>query len=196
MYDVTDHKEPITGLLLEPFPQQPSSSEIKYFIMATTPKRIYQFIGTVSKGDTPQFLAMFAHYETVKGESSPSPLTKVMVMTACLPPVQFLEIPGNLKDSQLHMWPSQPDRIPQAFAWLTGTSSLTSVTDLSDGHAALCRCGHPLWFLGVWGPPAGGVSVSGEDAHPIRRKGRATRGGLATCRHVPQPVPLSLAVPR
>ena len=32
----------------------------------------------------------------------------------------FLEIPGNLKDSQLHIWPSQPGRLPQSFAWLTG----------------------------------------------------------------------------
>lgn len=68
MYDVSDHKEPITGLMLEPFPQQSSSSEIKYYVLATTPKRVYQFIGTVAKGDVPQFQPMFAHYETVKGE--------------------------------------------------------------------------------------------------------------------------------
>ena len=32
---------------------------------------------------------------------------------------QFLEIPGSLKDSQLHVWPSYPSR-PESFAWLTG----------------------------------------------------------------------------
>ena len=31
---------------------------------------------------------------------------------------QFLEIPGNLKDSQLHVWPTRST--PRAFAWLTG----------------------------------------------------------------------------
>lgn len=32
---------------------------------------------------------------------------------------QFLEIPGSLKDSQLHVWPNYPNR-PKSFAWLTG----------------------------------------------------------------------------
>lgn len=100
MYDLADHTEPITGLHLEPFPQQSSSSDIKYFIMATTPRRIYQFIGTVTKGETPQFVQLFAAYDTVT--------------------VQFLEIPGNLKESQLQLWPYTPDTTPRSFAWLTG----------------------------------------------------------------------------
>ena len=100
MYDVPEHSEPITGLHMEPFPQQSSSSEIKYFILATTPKRIYQFIGTVTKGETPQFVQLFATYTTVT--------------------VQFLEIPGNLRESQLQLWPAKPNATPVAFAWLTG----------------------------------------------------------------------------
>ena len=100
MYDMADHSEPITGLQLVPFPSQSSTSEIKYFILATTPKRIYQFIGTVMKGETPQFVQLFATYDTVT--------------------VQFLEIPGNLKESQLQLWPARPDTTPRAFAWLTG----------------------------------------------------------------------------
>ena len=35
-------------------------------------------------------------------------------------PVPFKEIPGTLKESQLHVWPSHPDKTPQYFAWLTG----------------------------------------------------------------------------
>jgi hypothetical protein len=100
MYDMADHSEAITGLQLVPFPNQSSSSDIKYFILATTPKRIYQFIGTVTKGETPQFVQLFATYDSVT--------------------VQFLEIPGNLKESQLQLWPARPDTTPRAFAWLTG----------------------------------------------------------------------------
>ena len=85
---------------MEPFPQQLSSSEIKYFVLATTPKRIYQFIGTVTKGETPQFVQLFATYSTMA--------------------VQFLEIPGNLRESQLQLWPAKPNATPVAFAWLTG----------------------------------------------------------------------------
>ena len=101
MYDLADHSEAITGLHLEPFPKQPSSSEIKYFILATTPKRIYQFIGTVAKGETPQFVQLFTTYTSSVA-------------------VQFLEIPGSLKESQLQLWPSKPNSVPTSFAWLTG----------------------------------------------------------------------------
>ena len=44
--------------------------QVKYYILATTPKRIYQFIGVVTRGDTPQFIELFTHYETVKGRVS------------------------------------------------------------------------------------------------------------------------------
>jgi hypothetical protein len=100
MYDLAEHSEAVTGLHMEPFPQQTSSSEIKYYILATTPKRIYQFIGNVAKGETPQFVQLFAAY---------NPGT-----------VQFLEIPGTLRESQLQLWPAKPNTIPLSFAWLTG----------------------------------------------------------------------------
>ena len=100
MYDLAEHSEAVTGLHMEPFPQQPSSSEIKYYILATTPKRIYQFIGSVAKGETPQFVQLFAMY---------NPGT-----------VQFLEIPGTLRESQLQLWPAKPNTTPLSFAWLTG----------------------------------------------------------------------------
>ena len=67
MHDISDHSEPITGLILEPFPDQPVPNEVKYFILATTPKRIYQFLGTVIKGDCPQFIELFGHYDAGKG---------------------------------------------------------------------------------------------------------------------------------
>ncbi len=34
--------------------------------------------------------------------------------------VPFLEIPGTLKESQLHVWPAHPDKTPVMFGWLTG----------------------------------------------------------------------------
>lgn len=70
MLDPSDHSDPITGLIMEPFPRRPSSSQVKYFILATTPKRIYQFVGTVTTGESPQFVELFDHYgETAKSMS-------------------------------------------------------------------------------------------------------------------------------
>lgn len=81
LYDTTEHSDPITGLYLEPFP----NSNSKCYIMVTTPRRwvwcdcefavylysdlsrIYQFIGGISRGDTPQFGDLFLQYQNVKG---------------------------------------------------------------------------------------------------------------------------------
>ena len=41
-------------------------------------------------------------------------------LSLSLSPVQFLEIPGSLQDSQLSVWPATPKKSPKAFAWLTG----------------------------------------------------------------------------
>ena len=49
--------------------------------------------------------------------------------------VQFLEIPGNLKDSQLHVWPSQYKAVPKAFAWLTGAGIYYGKLGFGDHEA-------------------------------------------------------------
>ena len=84
MYDLSDHVEPVTGLHLEPFPERVSTSQAAYYVLATTPKRwltpvcvcvltfaltcrIYEFVGVVQRGDSPQFPAMFDYYRSGKG---------------------------------------------------------------------------------------------------------------------------------
>lgn len=114
MYDLSDHSEPVTGLLLEPFPQRSSSTHATYYVLATTPKRIYEFVGGAVRGESPQFLPMFEHYRNNKGIS---PVVYGVSLT-CMSVGTFLEIPGNLKDSQLQVWPNKST--PKAFAWLTG----------------------------------------------------------------------------
>ena len=44
----------------------------------------------------------------------------------------FVEIPGSLKDSQLHVWPSHPDKCPQFFAWLTGAGIFHGKLEFED----------------------------------------------------------------
>ncbi len=84
---------PITGLRLEKFAAtDPNNNANKYFIMATTPTRIYQFIGG------PTFDAVFANYETNPG---------------------FLELPGDLNFSEMQFF-SKYQGLPKSFAWLTG----------------------------------------------------------------------------
>ena len=46
------------GLHMELFPHRSGGGEGKWFVLATTPCRIYQFIGHVSRGDV-QFQDMF-----------------------------------------------------------------------------------------------------------------------------------------
>ncbi|PRP82641.1 hypothetical protein PROFUN_09752 [Planoprotostelium fungivorum] len=80
---------PITGLRFEAFPTENS----KYFVMAATPTRVYQFIGG------PTFEQLFAKYETNAG---------------------FLELPGDLDHSDLAFFSKYSQGLPQSFAWLTG----------------------------------------------------------------------------
>ncbi|CAG8481720.1 2636_t:CDS:10 [Diversispora eburnea] len=93
---------PITGLRLEQFPTSPR----KYFIVATTPTRIYQFIGNANPGtdmDGSMFEILFSKYET-------NPV--------------FLELPGDLPYSELHFFTPfqelQYQGSAKTFAWLTG----------------------------------------------------------------------------
>lgn len=65
----------------------------KYFIIATTPTRIYQFIGI-------NFIeAVFSNYE-----ATPS----------------FTELPGDLLRSELQFYSQFMEGLPKSFAWLTG----------------------------------------------------------------------------
>ncbi len=76
MHDMSEHSEPVTGLYIEPFPDRVSASQAQYLVLVTTPRRyracihiialtdththrIYEFVGQVQRGDTPQFSTMF-----------------------------------------------------------------------------------------------------------------------------------------
>ena len=94
--------QPVTGLQLEEFPGARSAAgETKYFVIATTPTRIYQFVGVVSAGEVPVFAPFFANYEI-----NPS----------------FHDMPGDLDDSSscLDFWSERGGGRMQSFAWLTG----------------------------------------------------------------------------
>jgi hypothetical protein len=71
---------PITGLRFERFAVQ-SQEPTKFFIMATTPTRIYQFIGG------PTFEAVFATIDVNPG---------------------FQELPGIIPNSQLELFSKYP----------------------------------------------------------------------------------------
>eukprot|EP01112_Ceratiomyxa_fruticulosa_P020451 TRINITY_DN6960_c0_g1_i1.p1 TRINITY_DN6960_c0_g1~~TRINITY_DN6960_c0_g1_i1.p1 ORF type:complete len:978 (+),score=224.54 TRINITY_DN6960_c0_g1_i1:223-3156(+) len=87
-----NERMPITGLRVERFPPSPSEPT-KYFVIATTPTRIYQFIGG------PNFESLFSNYEVNPG---------------------FQELPGDITHSDLVFFSKHQGFLPQAFAWLTG----------------------------------------------------------------------------
>ncbi|KAL5480111.1 hypothetical protein EMCRGX_G023733 [Ephydatia muelleri] len=112
--DRTDHSEPITGLQAHPFPGN-AAVACKYFVIASTPRRIYQFIGMVTRGSSPQFQDMFAFYEQPEIN-------------------QFVEIPGSLRDSQLHLWPCKPKTTPRSLTWLTANGVYHCTLKFSDNQ--------------------------------------------------------------
>jgi len=82
----------ITGLRYDRFITS-GSDPTKYYIVATTPTRIYQFIGG------PSFEECFQNYET-----NPS----------------FTELPGDITRSELQFFSKYSQGLPKSFAWLTG----------------------------------------------------------------------------
>ncbi|KAF9428590.1 hypothetical protein BGZ94_001853 [Podila epigama] len=100
---------PITGIRMEQFP----ATRRKYYVIAVTPTRIYQFIGTVAPNgsngviggseDKAMFENLFSKYEVNPG---------------------FSELPGDLPYSELHFFSPFQDLqyqgVAKTFAWLTG----------------------------------------------------------------------------
>ncbi|GFR83888.1 vacuolar protein sorting-associated protein 18 homolog [Elysia marginata] len=95
-----DRSEPITGLEFDRMPS-PDMSTYKYYILATTPGRLYQFIGQVSQSaEPPMFLSLFQQYETAH--------------------LQFLDLPGDFGYSELHLFFPKFRQQALKFAWMTG----------------------------------------------------------------------------
>lgn len=85
----------ITGLEFHRIPTR--ISELKYFIFATTPNRLYQFIGSVPSGAEMPILMHIFNTDT---------------------PERFLEFPGNLDYSKLQFYYPNHRSLPKHFTWL------------------------------------------------------------------------------
>ncbi|XP_071954720.1 vacuolar protein sorting-associated protein 18 homolog [Antedon mediterranea] len=91
----------VTGLEVERIPST-VHNERRYFIMATTPGRMYQFIGTIpSSAESPVFQHVFQNYEDTLAPS-------------------FLELPGSFGYSDLVFFHPKFRSPPKTFAWMTG----------------------------------------------------------------------------
>ncbi|CAO3649927.1 unnamed protein product [Cunninghamella blakesleeana] len=118
VYSIHESTMPITGLYFEQFPV----NNRKYFVMATTPTRIYQFVGFIGplsngnrspssgfgdaieeRGEKAIFESLFSKYDTNPG---------------------FQELPGDLPYSEMHFFSQfhelQQQGVAQTFAWLSG----------------------------------------------------------------------------
>lgn len=102
---------PITGLEFDRMPSD-AMTDYKYFIMVTTPGRLYQFIGNVSKSsEPPMFQSLFQQYENK--------------------PEQFLELPGDFGYSELKLYLPRFRAPPRNFAWMTGPGVYYGDVELS-----------------------------------------------------------------
>ncbi|KAI9301302.1 Pep3/Vps18/deep orange family-domain-containing protein [Cunninghamella echinulata] len=117
VYSIHESTMPITGLHFEQFPV----NNRKYFVMATTPTRIYQFVGLIGpsngnrsspsgfgdnneeRGEKAIFEGLFSKYDVNPG---------------------FQELPGDLPYSEMHFFSKfhelQQQGVAQTFAWLSG----------------------------------------------------------------------------
>ncbi|XP_041365438.1 vacuolar protein sorting-associated protein 18 homolog isoform X2 [Gigantopelta aegis] len=98
----TDKPIPVTSLQFDRMPSS-TMTEYRYYILATTPGRLYQFIGAVStSAEPPMFASLFQQYENG------------------LEHEQFLELPGDFGKSELHLFFPKFRQQAQKFAWMTG----------------------------------------------------------------------------
>ncbi|KAH9519313.1 Vacuolar protein sorting-associated protein 18 like protein [Bulinus truncatus] len=92
----------VTGLEFDRMPTG-DMNMYKYYILAITPGRLYQFIGQVSQSaDPPMFLSLFQQYEN--GSEHP----------------QFLELPGDFGYSELQLYFPKFRQQAYKFAWMAG----------------------------------------------------------------------------
>ncbi|TFK77229.1 hypothetical protein BDN72DRAFT_953692 [Pluteus cervinus] len=119
-------RHPVTGIKFDFFP---SHDPKRALVIATTPSRIYQFIGTpeVRADDRGRFGSLFSSYR----DSAP----------------KILELPGQLQRSELQFFTLNSDQanaLPQSLAWMTepgvyhGTLNFESFSDdMIDGAQLL-----------------------------------------------------------
>jgi hypothetical protein len=110
---------PVTGLEFEKMPST-SLTDYRYFVLATLPGRLYQFVGGIStSAEAPIFQSVFSAYEDI--------------------PERFLELPGNFGYSKLCLFHPRFRTPPTSFAWMTGIGVYHGKINVtgSAGHDAV-----------------------------------------------------------
>ncbi|CAO3584041.1 unnamed protein product [Absidia cylindrospora] len=117
VYSIHESTMPITGLHFEQFPV----NNRKYFVMATTPTRIYQFVGFIGPNNgTRNPTTAFGDVSEERGEKAifEGLFSKYQVNPG------FQELPGELPYSEVHFFSRfheiQQQGVAQTFAWLAG----------------------------------------------------------------------------
>lgn len=104
--------EPITGIEFDRMPSD-SMTEYQYFILVTTPGKLYQFLGSVSKSsEPPMFQQLFQQFEDQHN-------------------VQYQELPGDFGYSELRLYFPKFRDPARKFAWMTGPGVYYGDIDLS-----------------------------------------------------------------
>ncbi|TFL06789.1 Pep3/Vps18/deep orange family-domain-containing protein [Pterulicium gracile] len=145
----TQERQPITGIKFDIFPPQQGT---KALVIATTPSRIYQFVGSPDRKSEEGgrvFGKLFAKYRDTAPKIS--------------------ELPGSLKHSELHFFTQNADQaqsLPASMAWLTGPGVYhgglnfnSTSDDLVDGASLLP---YPSFESGVSDAP---LSISVTQFH-------------------------------
>ncbi|KAI8985185.1 Pep3/Vps18/deep orange family-domain-containing protein [Pilobolus umbonatus] len=116
VYSIHESTMPVTGLYFEQFPV----NNRKYFVMATTTTRIYQFIGLIGSNSGSHSPAAFGDVAEDRGERA---MFENLFSNYEVNP-GFQELPGELPRSELHFFSRfhelQQQGIAETFAWLTG----------------------------------------------------------------------------
>ncbi|KAL4225031.1 Vacuolar protein sorting-associated protein 18 like protein [Mactra antiquata] len=93
--------EPVTGIEFDRMPSE-SMTEYQYYILVTTPGKLYQFLGTVSKtAEPPMFQQLFQKFEEHEK-------------------IQYQELPGDFGYSELRLFFPKFREPAKKFAWMTG----------------------------------------------------------------------------
>ncbi|KAF7724526.1 hypothetical protein EC973_000903 [Apophysomyces ossiformis] len=115
VYSIHEPAMPITGLHFEQFP----GDKRKFFVLVTTPTRMYQFIGLIgpsSDNQSPTGAMDIAE----RGETT---LFERLFSAYCVNP-EFQELPGQLSYSHIHLFTRfnelHQQSVTHTFAWLTG----------------------------------------------------------------------------
>uniref|UniRef100_A0A8C4Q9Y5 Vacuolar protein sorting-associated protein 18 homolog n=2 Tax=Eptatretus burgeri TaxID=7764 RepID=A0A8C4Q9Y5_EPTBU len=133
VYELEEDGEPAPVCCLE----MERIFEGRYLVMATTRKRLYQFVATGSEGDTTALQGLFSRYLNE--------------------PPSFLEFPAHFGYSDLALYTPKLRSSPRAFAWMTGSGVYYGSLDCG-------RQGSLLTDTQQWTYP---TDLSADHKHPL-----------------------------